>query len=81
MRIRVRLFAGIKQRVGVEQLDIELPSGATAEEVRNWLSTRYPDAEPLARRALLAVQLDYVPDSYPLSENQEIACIPPVSGG
>ena len=81
MRIRVRLFAGIKQRVGVEWLDVDLPSAATAADVRHWLAARYPDAEPLARRALLAVQLDYVPDSYPLADNQEVACIPPVSGG
>lgn len=81
MKIRLRLFAGLKQRVGAEWLDVDLPDGATAADVRGWLAQRYPEVEPIVRRALLACHLDYVPDSFPLVDNQEVACIPPVSGG
>lgn len=81
MIIRIRLFAGLKERVGNPLVELELPAGATIADARAEFARRYPAVEPLVRRALFASDLEYVTDATPLDEHAELACIPPVSGG
>jgi molybdopterin converting factor subunit 1 len=79
--IDVRLFAGAKQRVGAERVTLQLAAGATVAQLRQELSERHPELAELLPRTLFAIDCDYVADSRVLTGVQEIACIPPVSGG
>jgi molybdopterin synthase catalytic subunit/molybdopterin converting factor small subunit len=76
MRIRVRLFAGLRERVGTGENEMELPAGARASDVWELLQIG-PEPEGLA----YAVNRRYVGRDEPLAEGDELAIIPPVSGG
>jgi molybdopterin converting factor subunit 1 len=81
MHVRVRLFASLRETVGVDEVRLELPAGATAEDAWTRLCTDHPALA--ARRGSLsaAVNRRYARFSDPLPEDAEIAFVPPVSGG
>ncbi len=74
--VRVRLFAGLRERAGSGALDVEVPDGATVADV--WPLLGLGD-EPAG--LLYARNRAYVDRMEPLSAGDEIAVIPPVSGG
>jgi molybdopterin synthase catalytic subunit len=76
MTVRVRLFAGLRERAGQGSLEIDLPSGSTIADV--WPSLGLGD-EPAG--LLYARNKAYVDRSTPLASGDEVAVIPPVSGG
>jgi molybdopterin converting factor subunit 1 len=81
MRVRVRLFASLREVVGASSLDLDLPDGATAGAAWERLAASHPAL--VARRGSLAaaVNRSYAPFDAPLSEGDEVVFIPPVSGG
>lgn len=81
MIVRVKLFAAARQAVGAEQAEVELPEQATVAQLREALADRHPDLERLLRHALFAVNAEYAQDATCLQATDEVACIPPVSGG
>jgi molybdopterin synthase catalytic subunit len=76
MRVRVRLFAGLRERVGMGENELELPAGARARDVWELLEIG-PEPAGLA----YAVNRQYVDRDHGLEEGDELAIIPPVSGG
>jgi molybdopterin synthase catalytic subunit len=76
MRVVVRLFAGLKERAGSGRHELELPPGARAHDV--WPPLQLGD-EPDG--LAYAVNKSYVDRDHPLSDGDEVALIPPVSGG
>ena len=81
MRIQVRLFAVLRDAAGVSEVELELPAGATAAAVGARLAERYPGIAKHLPRVAYAVNRDYAPAETPLREGDEVALIPPVSGG
>ncbi|EKP95056.1 molybdenum cofactor biosynthesis protein [Thermaerobacter subterraneus] len=79
--VRVRLFAVVAERLGARQLELELPAGATAGSVRDALARQHPRWRPLLDLCRLAVNGRYCEPSTPIGPGDEIALIPPVSGG
>ena len=76
MRVRVRLFAGLRERVGTGENEMELPPGSRASDVWELLQIG-PEPDGLA----YAVNRQYVSPDHPLTDGDELAIIPPVSGG
>ncbi len=76
MRVRVRLFAGLRERAGTGMRELELPEGARVEDV--WPALGLGD-EPAG--LLYAANQAYVPAERELADGDEVALIPPVSGG
>ena len=76
MRVAVRLFAGLRERAGVGSLELDLPDGATVADV--WPRLELGD-EPSG--LLYALNRDYADRGAGLAEGDEVALIPPVSGG
>ena len=76
MKIRVRLFAGLRERAGTGERELELPVGSRLAGV--WAPLGLGD-EP--EGLLYAVNRDYATGDRLLSEGDEVALIPPVSGG
>lgn len=81
MKIRVQMFAFARQCAGTEVVEVELPEGGTVGELRRQLFAQAPGLDALGSRLLFAVDAEYSPDSTPLRPENEVACIPPVSGG
>ena len=81
MQVRVRFFAGLREAVGSTELRLELPDGSRLEDAWSLLARDYPALA--GRRPSLAAALNkhYAPFDTPLSPDDEVAFIPPVSGG
>ena len=80
MNVRIVLFAKPRELVGQPNLELALPAGATAADAWSQLSTRY-DLGPLPRSFRCAVNSEYAGWNDPLKDGDELAVIPPVSGG
>jgi molybdopterin synthase catalytic subunit len=76
VKVSVRLFAALRERAGTGSLDVVLADGATVGDV--WAPLGLGDEPP---GLLYAVNRAYAERGEPLSEGDEIALIPPVSGG
>jgi MoaE-MoaD fusion protein len=82
MTVRVRLFAVLRERAGRETIDLKLPVGATAADAIEELSCQPALGELLERMpARLAVNREIAAPTTPLEQSDELALIPPVSGG
>ena len=81
MRIHLKLFAILRERAGVGEMVLELPEGATVETAATALVKHVPGIREHVRRVAYAVNREYVDSSTPLNDGDELAVIPPVSGG
>lgn len=81
MKVRVRLFAALREAMGRAEVELELPDGATAEDA--WLSLvqRSPGLAGKRRSLSVSVNRRYAAFDAPLAEGDEVVFIPPVSGG
>ena len=77
----MRLFAGIRETVGLPALELDLEDGATPEDVWQRLAAAHPGLS--ARRASLsaAVNRRYSGFDAVLGDGDEVVFVPPVSGG
>jgi molybdopterin synthase sulfur carrier subunit len=81
VRVRVRLFASLREAAGRPEAVLELEPGSSAEDAWHRLAADHPRLA--AWRASLAASVNrrYVPFETPLAEGDELVFIPPVSGG
>jgi len=82
MKIRLYLFAGLAEAMGGNSLDMELSEttldvGALIQK----LSQHYPASEKAIRHAMVVVNKVYTGPDYQIKEDDEVALIPPLSGG
>jgi molybdopterin synthase catalytic subunit len=76
VKIHVRLFAGLRERAGAGSLELDLPEGAALGDV--WAALELEEEPP---GLLFALNREYADRAAPLSPGDEVALIPPVSGG
>ena len=76
MKVAVKLFAGLRERAGGGSREIELADGARVADV--WAALGLGDEPP---GLLYAVNKDYAARDAALGDGDEVALIPPVSGG
>jgi molybdopterin converting factor subunit 1 len=79
--VQVKLFAGASQLAGHSAVRLELAQDASVADLRRELLARYPQLVPLDPQLRFAVDRDYAAEDDPIRAGQEIAAIPPVSGG
>jgi MoaE-MoaD fusion protein len=81
LRIRVRLFAMHRELAGTREVALELQPGATVEDAWSALVDRYPGLAAGRAAVRFGVNGTYADPTEPLGDGDEVACIPPVSGG
>jgi molybdopterin converting factor subunit 1 len=81
MRIRVRLFAMQRELVGAREVTVEVPAGARVGDAWSALVALHPALEGSGSVVRFALNSEYADPAAPLGEGDELACIPPVSGG
>jgi molybdopterin synthase catalytic subunit len=81
MKVSVRLFAGLHDVVGRRELEMELADGATVADLRQQLVSQYPAVGPFMNTLVCAVDEEYVSNDHHLRPGDEVALIPPISGG
>lgn len=81
MKVQARFFALYRERVGQSTLDVELDGSATVGDVIDWVMRRYPKFSPDPSKIVAAVNREYATHGHLLKDGDEVAFIPPVSGG
>ena len=81
MTVRVLLFARAKDLAGRPSVSLELPEGVTVADLRERLSAAYPRLAEFQARCAVAVGGELVSDGVTLAKGDEVALLPPVSGG
>lgn len=81
MRIRVRLFAIQRELAGTRELPLELAGGATVDDAWTAVAERFPVLAPGRASVRFARNGDYAEPTTALADGDEVAFIPPVSGG
>jgi MoaE-MoaD fusion protein len=81
VRIRVRLFAMQRELAGTRELSLELADGATLEDAWSALVARFPVLAPGRPAVRFARNGAYAPPETQVRDGDEVAMIPPVSGG
>ena len=81
MTIRVKLFAAMRDLTGDDVAEVELPEGATVGDLRREMGKLLPLARTLLNRSGVAVNHDLAENDRAIQAGDEVAVIPPVSGG
>jgi len=81
MIVRLRFFASFRERLRRSEAECTLADGATVADLWAALCADYPQLAVLGRSISFAVNHEYVDRAHRLSNNDEVALIPPVSGG
>ncbi|MEQ1948330.1 MAG: molybdenum cofactor biosynthesis protein MoaE [Bryobacteraceae bacterium] len=81
MRIRVLFFGVLKDIVGCREESVEIPEGGRVETVFELYANRFPRLREVAASTVLAVNQQFSTPTAPLSDGDEVAFLPPVSGG
>ena len=80
MKLEVRLFASLREEVGRETVALELGNPATVADLLRVFSDTYPQARSVGQ-AIVAVNQEVADREAPVEAADEIALLPPVSGG
>jgi molybdopterin converting factor subunit 1 len=81
VHVTVRLFARLREIAGAAELDREVPDGVDAKAVWDALAAERPGLAPYTSSISCAINEEYARFSHPLKDGDEIAFLPPVSGG
>jgi molybdopterin converting factor subunit 1 len=81
MRVTVRLFARLRDIAGSGDLSREAPQGATVADVWRALVAEFPEMARYESSVSSAVNADYARMTATIEDGDEIAFLPPVSGG
>ncbi|MEJ5197730.1 MAG: molybdopterin converting factor subunit 1 [Anaerolineae bacterium] len=79
--IRVRVFAALREALGTAESTITLPAGADVQALIAALAARHPQARLTERRFGVAINRHFAPPTAVLADGDEVALLPPVSGG
>jgi molybdopterin converting factor subunit 1 len=81
MRVTVRLFARLRDFAGSGDLSRDVPAGATVGDVWRALVAEFPEMARYESSVSSAVNADYAKMTAAIADGDEIAFLPPVSGG
>lgn len=81
MTIHLKMFAILRERSGAAEAELNLPEGADVAAAVAEAGRRFPNMAEMLPRAAVAVNLDYAQRQVVLHDGDELALIPPVSGG
>jgi len=81
MKIRLLAFATAADALGTGETDLEIPEGSRISDLRALLDGKHPGLAPLWPRLAVAVDGRIVPSDTQLEDGNEVALLPPVSGG
>jgi molybdopterin converting factor subunit 1 len=79
--VRVRLFAALRETIGAREITVTLDDGATVGDLCRRIGEEHPLVRALLGTSVAAVAEEYVPADHRLRDGDDVALIPPVSGG
>jgi molybdopterin converting factor subunit 1 len=80
-RVKVLLFATLRDYVGAPSVEVELPPHATIRDLEEHLIAMYPRLDIVRNSMMAAVNREFAADEQIIPDGAEVAFFPPVSGG
>ena len=81
MKVKVLYFATCRDLTGETEADVELSDGATVGDLMTEVGERHPLFRDIEKSLMISVNQEYVERDEQLESGDEVAFIPPVSGG
>jgi molybdopterin synthase sulfur carrier subunit len=81
MRVKVQLFARLRELAGRGECDCEVPAGSSVADVWRAIADRHASLEPFGGAVSCALNADFARMNAEVREGDEVAFLPPVSGG
>jgi len=81
MRVKVLCFARLREMVGQSEFGCDVPPASTIADVWRALVAANPEAAAMSSSVSCALNAEFAPMSAPVGEGDEVAFLPPVSGG
>jgi MoaD family protein len=79
--VRVQFYAQLRELIGVQELEPELPQGATVRDLLEQVYVQRPALRGHDKNILIGAGLEFVDRNYKLKSGEEISIMPPVQGG
>jgi molybdopterin converting factor subunit 1 len=81
LKLKIRYFASLREKLGLSATELECGDGITVGGLRRELAERHREPEAFAAALLVAVNYEPVGDAHALRDGDEVAFLPPMSGG
>lgn len=81
MKLSLRFFGHLSEAISADAVDLEVAAGADVAAVRCLVAGRHPDLAARLERCMVAVNAEFAAADLRLEEGDEVAFLPPVSGG
>ncbi len=81
MKVKLLLFASLKDIAGRRDLEMELDDGSTLQQVTEKLASLYPEIGRMQNSVRIAINQEFADENIALNNGDEIAFLPPMSGG
>jgi MoaD family protein len=81
MKIHVQFYAQLRDLVGVRELEVDLPTGATARDLLDKIYAQHPSLRAHDKSILVGAGVEFIDRNYKLNSGDDISIMPPVQGG
>jgi molybdopterin converting factor subunit 1 len=79
--VKLLFFATLRDRAGTKSMELDIPADLTIHELKEKLSTEFPNLKESMSSVLITINREYAFDEAVIPPNAEVAMFPPVSGG
>lgn len=81
MRVKVQLFARLRELAGRSEYECDVPAGSSVADVWRAVADRHASLQPFGGAISCALNADFARMNAEVREGDEVAFLPPVSGG
>ncbi len=81
IRLNVKFFSSARDAAGEKEIEVEVDKNMTVEKLLDYLMDKYSGLDNLKKQLIIAVNKDTVSKNKMLEDGDEVAVLPPVSGG